>query len=655
VVTENVNIVVSLRGATTASRGIRGIGVSSRAATVAVRALGVALVAVAGGATVGALFRLSDAATEVGNRIRTTTSSTEVFLSVQQRLFEVASRTGASIEDTSRLFQRLTVGTRDLGVGSARVVNVVEGLNAALVVSGATAREASAALLQLGQGLASDNLSGEELRSLRENLPQLAQALADELGTGIGNLKELGRQGRLNAETVFPALERAIESFTEKLRNGEVVFTFAQAFNAVRNEILRFFTIIQSATGATQDLNRTIFEFADGLAERLVEGLANALDFVAGVVDRFQALRQQGLNVLAVLDPIVSAFSFLGKIGVIAVQGISLAFNQLLQRIAGANALLQRFLRFIGQASDTDVALADATLEAQTETLKQGFDDLFETIDNFGEASFLELATGITNVEDAATSAGNTIRDVADSLRNAAQGVPTADDPDAAPPTFLERAARNTEDIRQEAGSEDIDVPSDLSESIAQSWSEGLRAGIQGGDFLGTLRNSLETASQEALLKGFERSIQTAQGLLEEAFRSVGEAIQPIFGDAFGSLGPVISDVISGALQFAILQGLNALLGGGGNSARSSTGNVQSAVTSTQAVRGVVAGPTEIAIANVGRNIAEAVEPLLEEARTQTGVQRGILDAVRAGGTGVGASGADTDVLAFGSAPAASV
>jgi len=653
-VTETINIVVTTRGARVAQAGIRGIGRSSRVATVAVRALGAALATIGVGLGVRELLRLSDAATQVGNRIRTVTSSTEVFISVQDRLFDVASRTGQSIESTSRLFQRLSVGTRDLGVGTARVISVVEGLNAALLVSGSTAREAEAALLQLGQGLASDNLSGEELRSLRENLPQLAQELADVLGEPIGALKELGRQGRLNAETVFPALEIAVERFQEKLENGEVIFTFAQAFNAVRNAIIKAFSIIQRSTGLTQDLTKSIFDLSDGLAERLVVALASAIDFIADVIDRFNAFRVSIGGFAPIFSALSEAFSFLGKSGVVAVQALNTAFVTFLQGLAESNRLLQRFLRFLGLASDTDVQLADAQAAATAEDAEASFESLLDTIENFSDRSFLELATGIDVADVKATKLANTARALADGLRAAAaEEVPVVDDPPRDPPDFFERAAARRTDIEEERGREDILVPRDLSERISTSFRDGIASAIQDGDDLfGALRNNLETAANEALVESFQSSFDFAESLLSEAFQSAADALGPALKTVFGESAGELGNALSGALQFAALQGLSALLGGGGNTSGSSAGNVQSAITSTQAVRGIVAGPQEIAIANVGANIADAVEPLLEETRTQTGVLRAILANSISGTTG---SGTDSDLaaLANGGAPLA--
>ena len=60
-------------------------------------------------------------------------------------------------------------------------------------------------------------LQGDELRSVLENMPLLAEALAKALGVSLGELRKLGSEGKLTADRVFPALLRAIEQVGAEL------------------------------------------------------------------------------------------------------------------------------------------------------------------------------------------------------------------------------------------------------------------------------------------------------------------------------------------------------------------------------------------------------------------------------------------------------
>jgi tape measure domain-containing protein len=593
---------------------------------------------------------------------------------------------------------------------------VVEGLNAALIVSGSTAREASAALLQLGQGLASDNLSGEELRSLRENLPQLAQGLAKELGFSIGALKELGRQGKLTAETVFPALERAIVKFQDQLERGEVIFTFAQAFNVVRNAVIKAFTIIQRSTPLTQELTKAIFSLADGLAERLVNALADAVEFTIDLVGRFETVATAVGDVSKVVGVLVDIFLTLKDVSIILIDILVAPFalaQDALNQFAVDVSRVGRFFGFEGFFTDEVLARQNARVRESKVFIEALLDDIGDRSAAIGERLGLSIEE---EGERALTPLQKQLQAFADAIRTAAANPPgLADDPDrpfdskdnaadleaavdankellkivrlrrleelAAINPRLKQIALIDEEIANiarlvSAGADRIlaereindlireraelaamtDFGQGLATGISESFQQAFASAIKSGeDFTKALSTNLENAANNALVSGFDKAFEALQEGLGKVFDAVANQVGDIFGNAFGALGPVLGEALSGALQFVALQAISALLGGAGNDQRSSGGNVQSAVTSTQAVRGIVAGPTEVAIANVGRNIAEAIDPLLQETIVQTGLLRGILAN---GQAGTAASGGDptgsTVSLAFGSAPAAS-
>ena len=359
--------------------------------------------------------------------------------------------------------------------------------------------------------------------------------------------------------------------------------------------------------------------------------------------------------------------------------------------------------------SDESVAESKAKARETTEFIKELFADIGEEGKDIGRAfglSFDEPERKLSELQKGAQA-------FADSLRKAADAeIPLRDDPDQPPPDRADpEAIARARDASQElvkllrerrlgelelinprlrqiellneqiakvdalraAGGDQVlaereinDLIEERNQLIAQTdVGQGLAAGItgafqgafesatkDGANFTQVLAANLEDSANQALVDGFESSFEELQKALGETFDAVAKSLEGVFGDAFKGLGGALGDVLSGTLQFVAQQALAALLGGGGNTSGSSAGNVQSAVTSTQAVRGIVAGPQEIAIANVGANIADAVEPLLEETRTQTGVLRAILANSISGTTG---SGTDSDLaaLANGGAPLA--
>ena len=97
---------------------------------------------------------------------------------------------------------------RPLGLTLEQVNAVYEGFNIASINAGTTAAEAAGAFTQLTQALGSGVLRGQELNSILEQSPGIARAIASELNTSVGKLKEFGEQGKINSEVVLRALVR---------------------------------------------------------------------------------------------------------------------------------------------------------------------------------------------------------------------------------------------------------------------------------------------------------------------------------------------------------------------------------------------------------------------------------------------------------------
>ncbi|MBS5595663.1 tape measure protein [Peptostreptococcus sp.] len=81
---------------------------------------------------------------------------------------------------------------------------------------GSSNEEASAAMYQLNQGLASGTLQGDELRSVRENAPLMAKMIEKEVGMGI---KEAGKKGILTSEVVKNAILKHSEEVNRQFKN----------------------------------------------------------------------------------------------------------------------------------------------------------------------------------------------------------------------------------------------------------------------------------------------------------------------------------------------------------------------------------------------------------------------------------------------------
>lgn len=137
-----------------------------------------------------------------------------------------------------------------------------------------------------------------------------------------------------------------------------------------------------------------------------------------------------------------------------------------------------------------------------------------------------------------------------------------------------------------------IEAQEERAPSIGQVTGDALRAGIE---------QALTSGDLNGVLDAFGASLrESAAASLVDAFSEATDALggflDNVLPDSFGSLGGAFSGVLGAAIGAALQD----------DRVTTSVGNVQSAVTSAQQVRGVIAGPTEIGVAQVGRAIQDA-------------------------------------------------
>ena len=244
---------------------------------------------VAGFATLAGAVALIGAADELNTlnaRIKLVTGSTEEYNRAQVALFDLAQRTRSSLGETIGLYTRIAQATKDAGVGQEVLLGVVETINQAVQLSGASTQAAEAALVQLGQGLASGTLRGEELNSILEQTPALADAIAKGLGITRGELRKYGEEGKLTAESVIKALQQQRDSVAQQF--AELPLTVGQSVTLLKNASLQLLGVFNDSTGATAGLASVIKDLADFLQSDAVIG--SVIEFAATWSNAFRLI-----------------------------------------------------------------------------------------------------------------------------------------------------------------------------------------------------------------------------------------------------------------------------------------------------------------------------------------------------------------------------
>lgn len=198
-----------------------------------------------------AFVRIADQAATMNAQLRLATESQEEFNRAYQGTFDIAQRSRTSLQATVDLYTRLERSTRDLAVNQDTLLALTETINQAAQLSGG-GQGAEAALFQLSQGLAAGALRGEELNSVLEQTPRLAQAIADGLDMPIGQLRKYAQEGKLTAEQVARALISQRETLQREF--SELPRTVSGAMTQLGNQVSRIVERINSEGGFTDAL-----------------------------------------------------------------------------------------------------------------------------------------------------------------------------------------------------------------------------------------------------------------------------------------------------------------------------------------------------------------------------------------------------------------
>ncbi|MFL1462514.1 tape measure protein [Roseococcus sp. DSY-14] len=232
-------------GADRASRALDLLDVAVRGVQIAGLAAGLRAVVVAG-----------DALTQSMGRLNTALGSVERAGEIYDRLYRDSLQTGVAVRESVDAFARFSIAAREIGATSDQVATLVGGLQRIAIASGASQQEIASSTQQLAQALASGTLQGDELRSILEGLPTLAQALARELGVSIGELRKLGSEGKLTADTVFPALLRAVERLNGEFERAPL--SVGRAFGQLTAAADQFLARLDQAIGLSNALARAL-------------------------------------------------------------------------------------------------------------------------------------------------------------------------------------------------------------------------------------------------------------------------------------------------------------------------------------------------------------------------------------------------------------
>lgn len=240
------------------------------------------------GVSIAAIAGIADEWASVEGRVSLVTDSLEEQKRVQESLFDLAQRNRQEYTATADLFQSVARNKKDLGLNTDQVLGLTDVIGKAMVIGGGSAGAQQAALMQLGQALGSGALRGDELNSIIEQAPRLAVMIADAFGVSVGQLKDLGKAGKITSKELADGLLKQAEKISAEFE--KMPKTFSSSVTMLRNKMGQLIVRLNNASGAAEVFYRFINLLLDNFEK--IAAVAGLIALRMGIAGATAALSE---------------------------------------------------------------------------------------------------------------------------------------------------------------------------------------------------------------------------------------------------------------------------------------------------------------------------------------------------------------------------
>lgn len=256
-----------------ASAGIDRLGASGDKASGSMGTLKSALSGVASAISVAiiidygkAFLTVADNVNQLQARIaRLSTDASQAGVTFSA-LAQIASVSGSSLQDTQKLWEKLTSSLKGTGATNSQILFLTDTLQKVGRVGGASAEEMAAALRQFGQSIDGGVVRAEEFNSVVESMPELARQMAAGMGLTMAQLRQAMLEGKVTAEAALNAIAKQSGVVNSAFR--ELPRTMDQASSALTISLSLLIGKMNETTGASKTMV-TIIDSISSAIDRL--------------------------------------------------------------------------------------------------------------------------------------------------------------------------------------------------------------------------------------------------------------------------------------------------------------------------------------------------------------------------------------------------
>lgn len=311
----------------------KGLQIAAAATGIGVAATAVKDVAVAAA-------NLSDQMAQIRSRINLINDGSQTTAEIMDKIYAASQRSRGGYLEMADSVAKLNMLAKDAFSSNDEAIFFVEQLNKQFKISGASVEEATSAMYQLTQAMASGKLQGDEFRSIMENAPMLAQSIAQEMGMSVGQLKELSSQGLITADIIKNALYGSAEETNQKF--AEIPMTFADIGQSIQNQFIQAFTPVLEQLASITSSGEFMAAFEGvGIAIRGVAAVAQVS--IGVIVATFNSMKV----VVSTVGNIIKSFATLivttMPVVAAAIVGVTAAFIAQRAIVAANSTILAAF------------------------------------------------------------------------------------------------------------------------------------------------------------------------------------------------------------------------------------------------------------------------------------------------------------------------
>lgn len=211
----------------------------------------------------GRIISIADQMSILQARVERLSPSIEVAKSTMASLSAIAAQTGSSLDDTERLWEKLTQSLKSAGVSNSQVLALTETLQKIGTVGGSSSEEMSLALRQFGQSLDGGIIRAEEFNSIIEQMPELARQMAAGLGISVGDLRKRMLEGKLTAEDALNAIRSQAGKVSEEF--DKMPSSVERAKNSLDVAFKNVISDLNESIGLTRSLAAAMTQLSNNL------------------------------------------------------------------------------------------------------------------------------------------------------------------------------------------------------------------------------------------------------------------------------------------------------------------------------------------------------------------------------------------------------